>query len=131
MADGLKHPTDLLIPSLMEGHFKPGIVATLERSDLAWSESFLIDECATAQPIQVALSGYTRNLHVICLWNASGFRHGLCELAVVCKDDQTFGTKVQTTDRVNALLHLSIDILENRWPALGVARCRHYVLWFI
>ena len=52
MTNQLKHAAYLLIASLMERHFKPGILGAPETLDLAGRKPLLIDEGATAKPLQ-------------------------------------------------------------------------------
>src|SRR5437867_257797 len=131
MPDGLKHSPDLLVPPLVQCDFVPGILATPEKLDLAWSEPLVVDVGAAPKPHQVAFSRLAAELHVVNLRDAPGLRHEFRKLSVVGQDEQPFGTKVQAADGINPLFDGILHIFQNCRTVLRIAGRGHDVPGFV
>src|SRR5262249_4239297 len=79
MADGLKHPPDLLVAALMQCHFIPGILAAPEKPDGRRRQAFIVYIRSASKPFEIAFLRTTGNFHMIDLWYDSSFRHELRE----------------------------------------------------
>src|SRR5262245_29041305 len=131
MAYSLKHPPDLLVPALMQRHFIPGIFAALQKPDSRRRQTFIVNVRSASKPLEIAFRWMAGNFHVIDLRYDSGFGHELRELAVVGENNQSFGTEIQASDRINSLLDFALYIIENRWTILRIDRSRHHVFGLV
>ena len=131
MADGLKHPPDLLIAALMQCDFIPGILAALQKANRRRSEALLVDVHSAPKPLQIALVRLSGHLYVINLRYGSGLRHEFREFAVVRKNDQTFRAEVEPSHRIKAFFDLPLHVIDNRRTLFRVRGCRHHVLGLI
>src|SRR5262245_47935677 len=87
VANGLEHPTDLLIPTLVQGHFEPKILTAFQLNDFARCKSLVIDVRSAPKSIKVAHVGRAGDFDTIDLWNNPGLRHELRKLAIASEND--------------------------------------------
>ena len=98
---------------------------------LARSRSAALNSHARAQAIQTFLVRLPTYLYQIGLFHARrSLGEFVCQVAIVCYQQQPLAQVVQAAHRVEPLAHL-VKELHDRWPALWIAHRGDEALWLI
>ena len=101
MTDQLKHPSHLLVTSLVQQHFVPCVgLRLVQLRDLCGRRACAVFERDSAsQSFDTAVSRHAFNFDFIDFLDAvASGGYVVCEVAIVREQQQSFGVEVETSD---------------------------------
>ena len=120
MADGLEHPAHLAVASLVEDELEP---RRAEQRDPRWRGRAVVELDSLGEAPQHLVVGLAFDLRDVCLLDpVARVGEPVREWAVVRQEQHPRRVAVEASHRHDA--DLAADEIDDRRPALRVARCR-------
>jgi hypothetical protein len=132
MADGLDHPLHLMLTSLMDGDFKPGIaLCPADLIDLGRGSEAVFQFDAAFERVDLGIVEYAFNLDEICLGHViAGMEQRLGQVPMICQQHEPFTIEIQPPDGEHTHRNPAQKILHGR-ATLRIVERGHDVLRFV